>query len=179
MQYSISLIDRAAEICGSRYKLSKRINVPQSHLSEVHHGKRRLPLDWVFDLAEIVGEDKEQALKLVTMERTKSEEKRSRLGKLVAAGVVGMWLISYGNDSLSQPVTYSLLHQPLKSNATVCTSYCFARRITRRLLSVFRTRWLTWFVVPKPRPRIKSGTAYPVRRPRQVMQLPACLVALA
>ncbi len=151
MQYGISLLDKAAEICGSYYKLSKRLNVPESNLSAVRHGKRRLPLDWAYELAEITGDDKDEVFKLVTMERTKNPEKRSRLGKVVAAGVVAMLLFSHGNDSLSQPVTSSLLRQPLASNHLMHIVFLL-RRILRQRKSVFRTRWLVWLVVPKPRP---------------------------
>ncbi len=125
MNYSISLIDKAAEMCGSYYRLAKRLKVSEANISHIRHGRRPLPLAWAYELAEITGEDKGQVLQLLTMEQAKAPEKRSRLGKLVAAGVVAICSFSYGNDSLSQPVTSSPLHQPLKSNATVCTSYCF------------------------------------------------------
>lgn len=164
MQYGQSLIDKAAQICGSYYKLSKRINVPESNLSCVRKGTRRVPLDWALDLAEITGDDPGEVLKLLTMERTKNPEKRTRLGKLVAVGAVAMLLFSYGNDSLSRPVTYSPLHQPLENNSIVSTSYCFTRRIVRRCVSVFRTRWLAWFVVPKQRTRTAFWRACPVQR---------------
>lgn len=103
MTYSISLIDKAAEKCGSFYKLSKRVDLAQSTISEIRAGRRRLPADVVPLLAEVIGMDVDEAIHGVLMEHAKGTKReavlREILGKALAAGGAAMSLSSYKSES--------------------------------------------------------------------------------
>lgn len=79
MGYSASLLRRAVKAAGgSRYALSKLTDLPESHLSEVWHGKRRVPAAWVLPLAKVAGVDPADA-----MERHARERKLLRRMRIV------------------------------------------------------------------------------------------------
>lgn len=105
MEYGIALIDKAGKTCGSFYRLSKETGFPQSHISEVRHRKRDLPMEWVPVLAEIAGVDAREALAMVMAERL-PEGSRARLilGGGQAAGVAAM-LVIFVSLALVQPLT--------------------------------------------------------------------------
>lgn len=94
MEYSLSLIDKAAEICGSRYRLAQVLKVSESNLASVKAGRRALPLEWVPELAEIAGEDPRDALAWVMAERLpEGSRARALLGGACRTGVAAMLLL--------------------------------------------------------------------------------------
>jgi hypothetical protein len=105
MTYSISLIDRAGEKCGSFYALSKRIDLAQSTITEIRKGKRPLPVDVVPELAELAGVNVDDAIHQVLMERAAGTKRegvlREILGKSLVAGVAAMSLFSYSDSAIS------------------------------------------------------------------------------
>jgi transcriptional regulator with XRE-family HTH domain len=106
MTYSIALIDKAGEKCGSFYALSKRIDLAQSTISEIRAGKRRLPADVVPLIAEVLGMDVDEAIHGVLMEHAKGTKReavlREILGKGIAAGVAAMLVFSYSDGLISR-----------------------------------------------------------------------------
>lgn len=82
MNRAETLIDKAAEICGSRYAMAKRLEVDQAQLSRIVKGKEGLAPGLAARLAAIAGEDPiATALEAVT-EREKNEHARDELRRL-------------------------------------------------------------------------------------------------
>lgn len=121
MSYSLSLIDKAKELCGSYYALAHRIDLAESTISQIRAGKRRLPPDVVPILAELIGVDVDEAIHGVLMEHAKGTKRehvlKEILGKALVAGVAGMSLISYSGDSNSD------MDLTAKSNFSVNSRY--------------------------------------------------------
>lgn len=92
-----TLIDSAAKVCGSRYKLSKRIDVAQSHLSEMASGKRGIPPRVAAKLADVAGLDPRDALVIATIEREKDPAERAALTAIFfrtgAAAMLGICIV--------------------------------------------------------------------------------------
>lgn len=105
MKYAISLIDQAAEICGSYTALAQRLDLADSHISQLRRGKRGLPDDCVPILADILHLDVHDTIDRVLLEKAKGTKReaalREILGKAVAAGVAGLLVFSYSGDSNS------------------------------------------------------------------------------
>lgn len=105
MQYGITLIDKAGQMCGSFYKLHKETGFPQSTISDIRAGKRALPLEWVPVLAELAGVDARDALAQAMAERLpEGSRARAILGGVRAAGVAAM-LLFFVVLGLLQPLT--------------------------------------------------------------------------
>ena len=81
MKYVKTLIDRAAEVCGSRYKLAKRIGVPTSNLSNMDTGKRPVPALVAVKLAVVAGLDPRDALVACVLQSAKDDAEREELAK--------------------------------------------------------------------------------------------------
>lgn len=96
-----TLIDKAAEICGSYSALAERIGTSKQALSDMKHGKREISPETAAMLADIAHEDAREAVIQAVIERNrtgpKAEQIRAILGKALAAGVAGMWVFSYSN----------------------------------------------------------------------------------
>ena len=108
MEYGQTLIDKAGEKCGSFYKLAHEMKISEGNLSKVRRGLRPLPIEWVPELAEIVGIDARDAVAEVLAEQLpEGSRARAILGGVQAAGVAAMLLFS---------VVLGLL-QPLKTYA--------------------------------------------------------------
>jgi len=105
MEYGKTLIDKAAKVCGTAYKLHKETGFPQSHISEIKNGKRTLPLEWVPVLAEIAGVNARDAVAEVLAEKMpEGSRARAILGGVRAAGVAAM-LLFFVVLGLLQPLT--------------------------------------------------------------------------
>lgn len=102
MGYAKDLIDKAAEMCGSRYKLAKAIGVSESHLSEAASGKRSVPLKWVPCLAAVARVDAKDALaRAMAEELPETSIGRAALKGVTAAGVAVLLLSSHAGDALA------------------------------------------------------------------------------
>lgn len=95
MERGKTLLDKAAQVAGSFYALSKATGIPQSNMTHVMQGKRRLPMEWVPLLCEIAGGDLGTELALVMAEQL-PEDSRARqiLEKARATYVAAMLLFS-------------------------------------------------------------------------------------
>lgn len=82
MEQAQTLIDKAAEVCGSRYKLAKLTGVSQGNLSEMVQGERGLPPALAGELAAMVGEDPRNAALVEVIAKEKDAERRERLATL-------------------------------------------------------------------------------------------------
>lgn len=109
MKYVKALIDKAGKNAGSFYKLAQVTGLHEQNISAIRAGRRTLPLDVVPELAELAGEDVDEAIHQVMIEQTRDPERRERLteilGKAVAAGVAAMLVFSYSGDSNSSTLT--------------------------------------------------------------------------
>lgn len=108
MKLGQTLIDRAAEVCGSDAALARRMGIYPADVSNLRAGKRPLSPELAAELADIAGQDARQAVIDAVIERNmhsrKGEALRSILGKGLAVGVVGMLAFSYSGDSISATV---------------------------------------------------------------------------
>lgn len=101
MEYGKTLIDKAAEKCGSRYKLAKQTGISEGNLCKVHKGERSMPAEWAPLLAEQAGVDPVQALAQVVAEQAPEGSRvRALLGGVFRTGVAGMLLacVSLGHS---------------------------------------------------------------------------------
>jgi transcriptional regulator with XRE-family HTH domain len=85
MESGFSLIDAAAEKMGSRYKLAMKLGESQSFLSQVEHGKKRMPPSLAARLAVIAGVDARRAAMDALVSQEKDHEKAVALA--LALGV--------------------------------------------------------------------------------------------
>lgn len=91
MDTAQTLLDKATQICGSRYALAKRLNVDQSQLSKIAHGKEGIAPGLAARLAAIAGDDPTRmALEAVAARERdpRAREELARLFKLAPAAVV-------------------------------------------------------------------------------------------
>lgn len=104
MQAMNTLIDKAAKVCGSDAALAKRMGVKPTVISMLRHGRTITP-ETAAELADIAGEDARDAAIQAVLERSKGTRRegvlREILGKALAAGVAGMLVFSYNDDSTS------------------------------------------------------------------------------
>jgi DNA-binding transcriptional regulator YdaS (Cro superfamily) len=88
--YSITLLDKAHEVCRSDAATARAIGVSPQLITEVRAGRKKLPPERAALLAELVGEDASYALQRVTLDNAKPELlTRLQRAFRVAAGVVG------------------------------------------------------------------------------------------
>lgn len=102
MTYTQTLIDKAAETCGSRYKLAKKIGLAESTISSCRVGRRKLPLKYIGVLSDLAHVDAVDALARVVAEQAPGTDAgmvlKEILGKGLAAGVAAMSLFFYSAD---------------------------------------------------------------------------------
>jgi DNA-binding transcriptional regulator YdaS (Cro superfamily) len=134
MEYSLSLIDKAAEICGSRYKLAQRLKVSESNLASVKAGRRSLPLEWVPELAELAGVEPRDALARVMAERLpEGSRARALLGGDCRTGAAVMLLLCV----VLGPLLPSTSYAKASADLTSYTSWNM-RRVARYVIQVLR-----------------------------------------
>lgn len=105
MQYAESLIDKAINSCGSAAELARKMGIDRAEVTKLKQGKRPLSPELAAELADIAGDDAREAAIHAIIERNADGRKghllREILGKALAAGAVGMLVISYNGDSIS------------------------------------------------------------------------------
>lgn len=74
----ITLIEKAAQIAGSDYRLAQILGVERTAVSNWRHGQRPCPVDLRAVMASIAGEDPQEELLEAIGERL-SEDRRERL----------------------------------------------------------------------------------------------------
>lgn len=95
MERAKTLLDKAAKATGSFYALSKDTGIPQSNMTNVMQGKRKMPMEWVPLLAEIAGGDVTTELALILAEQLPEESRgRAILEKWRATNAAAMLLFS-------------------------------------------------------------------------------------
>lgn len=77
-----TLLDKAAQVCGSRYALAKQLHVSQAQLSEIANGKEGLSPGLAARLAAVAGDDPRDAALTAVIEKEQQPEKRARLAQL-------------------------------------------------------------------------------------------------
>ena len=99
----ITLIDKAAEVCGGQNALAKRLGFSKGTLSDMRHGRKAISPATAAELADIAGEDARQAVIDAVIEGARGTRRegvlREILGKALAAGVAGALVFSYSGDS--------------------------------------------------------------------------------
>jgi hypothetical protein len=99
MTYGQWLIDSATRMCqpATRYELSKRTGIAESHLSAVANGKRPFPPAWAIKLASVAGVDAGEAVLRAHAERADAKKPPLRvagfaqvlfLGYVIAAAIL-------------------------------------------------------------------------------------------
>lgn len=155
MQYVMTLIDKAAKVCGSDSKLAERMGIHRVAISEMRAGKRAISPATAAELADIAGDDAREAAIEAIIESAKGTRResvlREILGKALAAGVAGMLVFSYSGDSISATKTIA---------RTVDSLYIVSsRRIWRRVLQQIVRIVKAWCVSPQSTPRPPGRTA--------------------
>ena len=117
MQHVQPLIDKAAKVCGSDSKLAERMGVHRVVIAEMRAGKRNISPATAAELADIAGDDAREAVIAAVLESAKGTRResvlRDILGKALAAGVAGMLVFSYKNDSNSTMETIAKSNTPI------------------------------------------------------------------
>ncbi len=93
------LIDKAIESCGSAAELARRMEIDRAEITRLRQGKRPLSPELAAELADIAGEDAQQAVIDAVIERNAEGRKgallREILGKGRAVGAVEALAFSY------------------------------------------------------------------------------------
>ena len=155
MQYVMTLIDKAAKVCGSDSKLAERMGIHRVAISEMRAGKRAISPATAAELADIAGEDAREATIAAVIEGSRGTRRegvlREILGKALAAGVAGVLVFSYNGDSIS--ATEKIAN---KLDSLYIVS---SRRIWRRVLQQIGRIVKAWCVSPQSTPRPPRRTA--------------------
>lgn len=105
MQYVKELIDKAAKVCGSDQALADRLGIARPNISLMRKGTRAISPATAAELADIAGEDAQQAVIDAVVESVRGTRRegllREILGKEQAAGGAAMCHISYSEGSIS------------------------------------------------------------------------------
>jgi len=75
MESGNTLIEAAARVAGSRYKLAMKLGESQSFLSHIEHGKKRMPPSLAARMAAIAGVDARRAAMEALVSQEKDHEK--------------------------------------------------------------------------------------------------------
>jgi len=132
MKLAQTLVDKAIEKCnGSPSELARRIAVYPTDISKLRAGTRPLSPEIAAELAEVAGLDARQAAIDAIIERNMANRKgpllSAILGKGLAAGVAGMLLIFYSNDSIS--ATSTMKNDSASINTSIHRIYWMLRRM--------------------------------------------------
>lgn len=149
MELGQSLIDKAAQVCGSDAELARRLGVHRVVIAEMRSGKRAISPATAAELADIAGDDAREAAIAAVIESAKGTRRESRLrdvlGKALAAGVAGVWVFSYSDGLI---FTTEKIATAVNSLYIVFSSrYIVSSRKLRAMLD----RSLTWGRAPYPR----------------------------
>lgn len=74
-----SLLDSGVKMCGTRYKLAKRINAAEGTLSKIEAGKAGMPPGIAARIAALVGLDPQLAAVVAVIEHEHDQAKRDAL----------------------------------------------------------------------------------------------------
>lgn len=80
----IKLIEQAASIVGSEYKISKTLGIPQNHITEWKNGTRTCSAEDRALLADLAGEDPLKEMLQAMQERWAGKPKGERLRAVFA-----------------------------------------------------------------------------------------------
>lgn len=98
MQALQTLIDKADKMCGGTSKLAEVLGTAPQNVSLMKAGKRPISPATAAELADLVGEDVNEAIKLAVFESVKGTRRESKmreiLGKGLAGGAVAMLAFS-------------------------------------------------------------------------------------
>ena len=98
MESTLSLIDKAAEVCGGQNALAERLGFSKGTMSDMKHGRKAISPATAAELADIAGVDVDYAIKLAVLESVKGTRRefkmREILGKALCAGGAAMLLTS-------------------------------------------------------------------------------------
>lgn len=105
MEHVVTLIDKAAKMCGSQNALAERLGFSKGTLSDMRHGRKAISPATAAELADIAGEDARQAAIDAVIESARGTRRegvlREILGKALVAGVAGVLVFSYSEESIS------------------------------------------------------------------------------
>lgn len=90
MELGQTLIDKAADLCGSRYKLAKRLGVSQSTLSVMASGKKPLSPGLAGRIADVAGLDAKEAALTALIAQEKDEAAKLELCRVFGVAPVPM-----------------------------------------------------------------------------------------
>lgn len=136
MESTLSLIDKASEVCGGQNALAKKLGFSSGTLSDMKHGRKAVSPATAAELADIAGIDVDYAIKLAILESVKGTRReyklREILGKGLAAGGLAMLATSYsGAANASSGTSSNLL--PEVNNVYIVS---FLRNLLKRLASI-------------------------------------------
>lgn len=116
-----SLIDKAVEVCGSRYRLSQLTGVSQGDLSNAYSGKRCLGPVAAAKVASVAGIDAQRAAVVAMIENEKDPAEREVLkGVFFPAGAKAMLLSSIAAGLLATSPTSDAWEQCLPDVQEIC-----------------------------------------------------------
>ena len=99
MQALQTLIDKADKMCGGTTKLAEFLGTAPQNVSLMKAGKRPISPATAAELADLVGSDVDEAIKLAVFESVKGTRRETKmrdiLGKAAAAGAVAMLATGY------------------------------------------------------------------------------------
>lgn len=140
MQSVNSLIDKASKVCGNDSKLAERMGIHRVAISEMRAGRRAISPATAAELADIAGEDAREAAIAAVIEGAKGTRRegmlREILGKAIAAGVAGLLVFSYSDDSNLAMENIAKIH--LTINDSIHRIYSLLRRTAVRLRAALR-----------------------------------------
>lgn len=97
------LIDAAAEICGSAYKLSQHIGYSRNEVSQWRNDKRPCPIEAQVFMAQIVGLSVDVVMREALIERHANTPRGEKLVTALGKGLMGAGALSttllLGNDA--------------------------------------------------------------------------------
>lgn len=77
-----TLIDRAADYCGSRYRLAQVLEESEGNLSKIATGKRALSPRLAAKMANLVGDDPKLAACAALVDQEEDADKRAELARM-------------------------------------------------------------------------------------------------
>lgn len=125
MEPAKTLIDLAAEVCGSRYALAKRLDVDESSLGKMAKGSMPIPPRLAPRLADIAGLDPAKAACVAIIESARTEKEREELIKVFSrAGVAAMLAFCIvGGLLMPSPATAANVPSDITGNNTQYSLY--------------------------------------------------------
>ncbi len=117
MESRKALLDKAATVCGSRYALSKRLDVSQAELSNMAHGKRPIGPRLAARLAAIAGEDPRNEALAALVDQESDPEIRQELARLFKlAPALAIVITTMMGNVFPSPAEAAETHQNYSTN---------------------------------------------------------------